>query len=46
MLILKQNFAITLAIYFLFPKTNGLTLEEVNNIFIKDDYSLGYSGDV
>ena len=46
MLTPKQNFAIAPAIYFLFPETNGLTLEEVDHIFIKDDGGLGYSGDV
>lgn len=41
-----QNFAIAPAIYFLFPETNGLTLEEVDHIFIKDDDGIGYSVDV
>lgn len=30
----------------MFPETNGLTLEEVDHIFIKDDDGIGYSVDV
>lgn len=45
-LITKQNFAIAPAIYFLFPETNGLTLEQVDHIFIKDDGGLGHSVDI
>lgn len=46
MLTPEQNFVIAPAIYFLFPETNGLTLEEVDHIFIKDDGGVGYSVDL
>ncbi|THW40763.1 putative Myo-inositol transporter 1 [Aureobasidium pullulans] len=38
------NFAIAPAIYFLFPETARLSLEEIDNIFIKDTVSIISSG--
>lgn len=37
MLTCGQNFAIAPSIYFLFPETARLSLEEIDHIFIKDD---------
>lgn len=39
-----QNFAIAPIIYFIFPETNRLSLEEIDHLFIKDE-PIGLSPD-